>query len=144
VRVDSHGAGMADKVPTAANVRTSVVPKRANAGVAIAAGDILAKDAGGLIQLFDANSGTAELRTYEGTAVNSAAAGQPVLYTNLDPTFTPGFAIAAGELVIGSATPGKCCPDTDAVSGWFVTVLGIGVGNNQMNLSPLAAGLAVP
>jgi len=135
---------MADKAPTAANVRTSVIPKRGTAGVGIAAGDHLAIAADNSLQLFDANSGTPELRIFAGVAVCGAALGQPVLYVYQDPAFTPGYAIAAGDIVIGSATPGKACADADAASGWYKTFIGIGIGGNQMNLNPIPAGAPVP
>ena len=63
-------------------------------------------------------------------------------YATSDAQFTPGYTVDVGEVVIASGTPGKSCPAADAESGWFVTVLGVGIGSNKINLLPVAAGAA--
>src|SRR4051794_2677710 len=104
---------MADKVVTPANVLASSGANTRQgvtaAGVTITAGDNLAKKDDGTLALFDAN-GAAPYNKYEGTALHGSLAGQPIVYVRSDSAFQPGYSIAAGEEVIGSATPGKTAP----------------------------------
>jgi len=135
---------MADKVTIAANVKCgalAVWTPNGMAGAAISAGDNLCKNADGTMGLLDANA-VDPANKFVGVALNSAALGQPVAYATSDTQFTPGYPVAVGEVVIVSGTPGKSCPAADAVSGWFVTVLGVGIGGNKINLLPVAAGSA--
>jgi hypothetical protein len=138
---DMSANAMADFAITAANVRSTATPRRANAAAAITAGQALAKDGNGDLVLYDANSGTALTRTFVGFAVNGGAIGQPILSTaELDPAYTPGCALAVGDIIIGSATPGAIAPSTDAAAGMYVTALGIAISTTQMTLQPMAAG----
>jgi hypothetical protein len=133
---------MANYAITAALVRTSVVPKRATAAVDITAGQSLYQLADLTVGLYDANSVTVLVHTFLGIAVNGASAGQPVLYVDEDPLFTPGCVLAIGDSVIGSATPGAIAPDADGATGWFKTFLGMAISVTQMSLKPLASGAA--
>ena len=138
---------MADHVVTAANVLKSNngSVRNGTAGVAITAGDALYFDtATGTYKLYDANGGSADVRKFAGVALNTAAAGQPIALCEEDADFTPGFAVSEGDVVIGSATAGKLCPVADAASGHYVTVVGIGKGNNKMVLRKVESGAAKP
>lgn len=135
----------ADYTVTAASVVASsdATTSRGTAGATITAGMSLAKNSGGALVGFDAN-GTAPLYTFVGIALNGGASGQPIFYATADPSFTPGFTIAAGAIVVGSATAGLLCPAADLATGHYLTVLGVGIGSNKIKLSPLAAGVVTP
>lgn len=129
---------------------SSVIPSadatlsRGTAGVAITAGQALFKDTDGTLKLYDAN-GTSPAYKFAGIACNSAAIGQPVIYCTADPTgFAPGFTVAAGAIVIGSATAGNLCPAADLASGSYLVVVGVGIGSNKIIIQPLPAGVATP
>lgn len=137
----------ADYTVTAASVvpSTDASLARGTAGTTITAGMALAKDSNSLLQPYDANSGTAQLRVLVGIACGGAASGQPVVYCTQDLTgFTPGFSVAAGVIVIGSATPGLLCPSGDLATGHYLTIVGVGIGSNKIKFSTLAAGVATP
>jgi hypothetical protein len=135
---------MSDPVVVSASVLASSNAdiRRGTAGAAITAGQTLYKDtADGLMKLYDAN-GAAPLNVYAGIALHSSAIGQPIAFVYSDPSFTPGFTVAAGATLIGSATPGGIAPVADAAATWFVTILGIGIGSNKIKLSPVVSGVA--
>jgi hypothetical protein len=138
---------MADYSVTAANVLKSASGKTKQGVIAaattITAGESLYKLANGTIGLFDAN-GVAPANVLEGIALTGGGAGQPIVYAYDDPTFTPGFTVAAGATVIGSATPGGMCPDADKATGWTVNEVGHGIGSNQITLKIINTGAAVP
>lgn len=134
-----------DLVVTSANVRASnnggaSIVFSGTAGAAIAAGDVIYRDAtDNVMKLSDANA-AAPANTVSGIALNSAATGQPVAYATLDPDFTPGAAVTAGEVYVLSATPGKIAPVTDLASGYTAIVIGVGKAGNKLNFQPLAGG----
>jgi hypothetical protein len=135
---------MADFTVTPANVLASVnatIVYNAKAGATITAGQNLYKDTDNTMKLLDANGADPSFK-FAGIALNGASAGQPIAYVVNDPDFTPGYALAAGDVVITSGTAGASAPVDDAASGWYVTVLGVGKGNNKMALNPVAAGAA--
>lgn len=136
---------MANYSVTAASVLQSVNAsiKRGTAGAAITAGMSLAKDSSGNLVAFDAN-GVSPLNKFVGIAIAGAASGQQVLYTDDDPSFTPGFALAANAIVIGSATPGLMAPAADLATGDYLSIIGVGIGSNKMLISPLASSVATP
>jgi len=137
----------ADYTVTAANVVPSADAQlaRGTAGTSITAGMALAKDSTGLLQPYDSNSGTALLRVFVGIACGGGATGQPIVYCTQDLTgFTPGFTVAAGAIVIGSATAGLLCPAADLATGNYLTIVGVGIGSNKIKFSTLAAGVATP
>lgn len=139
-------APAADYTVTATSViaSASATLSRGTAGAAITAGQSVAIDTDHSIKLYDANSGTATLRVFAGIACNGASTGQPVTYCTADSAFTPGFTVAAGAIVIGSATAGGLCPAADLASGSYLTIVGVGIGSNRIKLNPLAAGVATP
>ncbi len=118
--------------------------QRGTAAATITAGQGLALDSTGNLVLCDANSGTALTRTLVGISLNAAATGQPVNYTSLDDSFTPGFTVAAGAIVIVSTTAGGLSPAADATTGHYVTVVGVGIGSNKIKLGFLATTAVFP
>jgi hypothetical protein len=133
---------MADYVPTVANVLASGLARTTTgtAGAAITAGQALCQDVDGTMKLYDANAAS-PLNVLKGIALHASLTNQPITYVTEDPQFTPGFALAAGDSVIGSQNPGFLCPDADKLSGWYVTQCGVGIGGNKMNFKILASGI---
>ncbi len=133
---------MADYSITAANVLQSsgATIVTGIAGATITQGQVLYKDTAdsNKLKLADAN-GSATIRLVAGIAVSAASPGQPVSYITKDPQFTPGYTIGAGEVpMLASDTPGASAPDSDATTGDFVTVLGIGIGSDKINVTGFA------
>jgi hypothetical protein len=136
---------MSNYAITAANVRMSNngTPEFGVAGVALTQGQAVYLDtADGKLKLFDAN-GTGDAKVFRGITLNAAAADQPIKICREDPDFTPGCTMAVGDTVIGSATAGAICPDSDAAGGWFKTVLGTAKTTTTMIFKPLASGAAI-
>ncbi len=139
---------MPEKVIVPANVLASPAAQNVysgKAGATITQGQLLYKDPIDLsLKLYVAN-GAAPTNVLEGIALNEAEPGQYVAYTQRDAALTPGYPIAAGDVIIGaSSTPGASTDAADAAVGDFVVVLGVGIGNNQLNFNPTASGKAKP
>lgn len=139
---------MADYSVTAASVLPSAAARLSSqyaAGAAITIGQSVYLDAAtSTIKLADANL-SAAAATFFGIAVSTAAAaGQPIVVCLGDVSFTPGFTVAAGATVILSATAGGLAPIADLATGWYLNVVGVGIGSNKINFTPLAAGVATP
>lgn len=116
---------------------------KGTAGATITTGQSLAKAADGTLILFDSNA-SAPANKFFGIALNGGASGQPILYATADSSFTPGFTVAAGAVVIGSATAGGLCPVADLATGHYLTIVGVGIGSNKIKLAPLFSGVATP
>ncbi len=108
----------------------------------ITAGQPLYKTAAGLMAPADAN-GASPLYVVEGIACNGAAAGQPVSYVTDDPALQiAASGLTPGDTLILGATPGDICPDTDCVTGWFKTILGVVRTTTTIVLRLTAVGVA--
>jgi len=136
---------MADLTITASQVLpvgTSFPSELLLAGAAITAGDALYKDASSLWQLADANVSAVEANA-SAIALNDAAVSQPVRgQTGGTITLGAGAAPAAGEVYCVSATAGNIAPDADITTGLFKTILGVGIGSNNVILGFLKSGVA--
>lgn len=122
-------------------------PNTGVAAVAITAGQALYILAAGTLGLADAN-GTTPSNTFAGIARNNAAIGQPVDYTGLDPSFTFGGTVNAGDDIWLSPTPGGITKTrADLVTGCTVIHLGCALGATgatnvtTMNLKPCVGGV---
>jgi len=122
---------------------SSATTSRGTAGTSITAGQSLAKAADGTLVLFDANA-AAPANVFLGISLSGGATGQPIFYVTADTSFTPGFTVAAGAIVIGSSTAGGLCPAADLATGHYLTIVGVGIGSNKIKMSPVAAGVATP
>ena len=139
--------GMADISITAANFLPSVSARFAQqkAGVALTAGQAVYFDtATGTVKLAKANV-AAPVNTLYGIAVENCGANQQVLVCLSDPTLALGGTIAAGTICWLSAVTagGINATGADDVSGGTMTriVIGIGVGSNAINFSPVVGGV---
>lgn len=133
---------MADIAQTAANVLASSTASTTEgiAGEAITAGQPVYKDSStGKLLLADANV-LAKINVI-GIALHGAALNQPLKYVTKDAQLTLGGTIAAGDMIILSATPGGICPVADLASSSYLVTLGGGIGSNKINFLPQVCGL---
>lgn len=133
-----------DYTVTAANVLASANAQKltGTAGASITAGQSVYEDpTTSTWKLADCN-GASPLYKVAGIALHAALTGQPITVCTSDPAFTPGFTVAAGDVVILSSTAGGLAPVADAASGHFVSLVGIGIGTNQIKLSIVRSDVA--
>ena len=138
---------MADIVITAANLLQSANARfsQQKAGVAITAGQAVYLDtASGTVKLAKAN-GAAPINSLFGIAAENAAINQQILIITSDTALAIGGTIAAGALVWLSAVNagGLNATPADDVSGGTMTrvLIGIGMGSNTINFSPVVGGV---
>lgn len=141
---------MSNYAPTPANVVASANAVPGNgiigAGTTLNAGDWIYQDpADDTWKLARADQ---PAPVYKGVAValNGGSAGQPVKYCTYDPAFTPGFALAVHEVVIGSGqtAAGKFAPLADNATGWRLTIAMVGIGGNKAVLNFTPTGVPKP
>jgi hypothetical protein len=123
---------MADYTLTPANVLASTQATTifGTAGAALTAGQPLYQDTAdldasgrGKWKLADANGASATIKTMAGVALHAAASGQPVRIALGDPDYTHGLTtVAAGDIVILSATAGAFAPAADLATGMRANV----------------------
>lgn len=68
-----------------------------------------------------------------GIAMVGASAGQDLVICSRDPNFVPGYVLNVGNIPLVGNTAGAVQPYEDRTTGWYVTSLGVGIGNNRMN-----------
>ena len=134
----------ADIAITAANVVPSAKARysQQTAGATITAGQVVYLDTvSGTVKLAKANSASPVISVY-GIAATNASLNQPVVIITSDPALAIGGTIASGGTVWVSGTNagGMTSTFADLVTGWTVTVLGVGTGSNSINFNPLAGG----
>lgn len=137
---------MADITITAASIVASSSASKTigTAGATLTAGQVVYLDTStNTYKLADANLSAAAAKV-GGITLDGASSGQPVSIVTSDPGLTLGGTVAAGAVVVLSATAGGIAPVADLATGMYATVLGIGIGSNKINFKPLAAGVAVP
>ncbi len=125
---------MSDLVITAANVqRVSGTVRAGAAGVALAAGQMVYKDAAdGKLKLADSDAAAA-LRECVGMMLNSGANGHPVDIMD-DGVVTLGAILTPGVIYVLSDTPGGIMPAADLETGDYVTIVGVAVSTTQLKL----------
>lgn len=136
---------MVDIVITAANVLASAesVTSEGTAGVAIAAGQVVALDtATGKYVLADSNSAVAGVRSPVGVALHGAAANQPIEFAKSGPV-TIGGTLVAGVAYYLSDTPGGIAPVADVGTGEYSSILGIATSTTVLKLKIQESGVAL-
>jgi hypothetical protein len=123
---------MANYTLTSSSVLHSTSAAYANytAGETIAAGQPVYADSTALddfgkakVKLADANASAATASVI-GIAANTASSGQPVRVVSIDSDFTHGLAtVAAGDIIIVSATAGGLAPASDMASGMYPAIV---------------------
>ncbi len=68
-----------------------------------------------------------------GIAADSGNVNQPIMICTKDPNFSPGYPIVAGNIALLGNTAGAVQPYEDRTTGWYVTALGVGIGQNRVN-----------
>lgn len=133
---------MADISVTAASVvpGSGAITKNGIAGIAITAGDSVYPAADGDIELCE-NDQTVVEAAARGIALNDAAVGQHIAYA-VGGEVTFNAVLAAGQVYIVGAAPGGIAPESDAVAGEFVTILGVGVSTTSLKMGILQSGVA--
>lgn len=77
-----------------------------------------------------------------GIAACSANTNQYFQIVRRDPNFQPGYSIAAGAVAVLGNAAGQINPVADAASPWYLHVIGVGIGNNNINLSFVGSNTA--
>lgn len=90
----------------------------------------------------DANA-SVTLAAARGIALNGAAANQPIAVAT-NGTLTCGFTATVGTIYVVSATAGGIAPSADLVTGWFTTIIGVGLTAGTISLLFHRSGVAVP
>lgn len=136
------GLHMADLIITAAQVipGSGALYREGFAASAITAGDCVYRNANG--KFAAANSAlTAMEANVEGIAAHGASANQPikVQYAGVM-TLGAGAAPASGIIYLVSNTAGGLAVTADIGANDFVSIVCVGIGNNQVKLCPFASG----
>lgn len=94
-----------------------------------------------LVKPSDAN-GAGDLKLCKGIALHASSPGQPIRYAKKDPTFTPGFTAAVGDVAYVSMSPAGAITVTrgDLTSGAAIITLGVMTSTTVMNLNPTIGG----
>lgn len=87
--------------------------------------------------------GASPLNIVAGIAVASANTNQDLWMCARDPNFSPGYAINAGNMAILGNVAGQINDVADRATGWYVTVLGVGIGSNRLNLSLTGSNISM-
>ena len=135
---------MADQSVTAADVtKVSGTEAHGTSGAAGTAGMPVYKDSADSNNLNPADSSTAAKAAAVGLLLNSApGADQPVTYL-MDGVLDPGFTATEGVPYWVSENSGKICPFADLATDEFVTYLGTGNSDGNINLNIHATGSQV-
>jgi hypothetical protein len=136
---------MADLIITPADVTPrGGVRQQGIAGAAIAAGQMIYLDpADNTYKLADCDNASAEVRKPDGIAVNSAAAGQPVVFMGPGTEVSLGAVLTAGTTYYLSPNPGGIAPFADLGTGDYPVIAGIAASSSVLKISLLEAGVAL-
>lgn len=132
---------MVDLVITASDVdNISGSQRTAEAGVAIAAGQVVYIDSSNLVQLCEKDQTAVEAAAV-GFALNAAGIGQPVTY-QVGGVIDLGVVLTTGAVYVVGAGPGGIAPVADIVSTNFVTILGIAISSTNLQIGVNPSGVA--
>lgn len=137
---------MADLVITAANVAKGTGATTADgiAGASITAGQAVYLDSStNTVKLADADTAGATAGVAVGIALHAAASGQPIKYQT-GGQITIGATVTVGRVYIVSSNAGGIAPDADALTGWYKTILGVGITTAIIAMGIQVSGVAVP
>lgn len=137
---------MADLTVTA----TSVLPGTTGAdfemgvaGATVTAGQTVYLDTStNTYKLADANA-SALTAVVRGVALHGASSGQPLRIQRAG-VYTAGATVVVGTVYVQSATAGGIAPAADLTTGYYTSVLGVGVTASTLGLSIYNSGVAVP
>lgn len=136
---------MADISITAANFLPSSVAQTftGTAGATITQGQpVYLNTVTQTYQLCNANTTGNGVNICAGIAMDGASNQQRFLICRSDQNLALGGTVNSGDVVIVSGNAGGMTLSSSAVTGWYVTVLGVGIGNNSINFSMVGSNLA--
>lgn len=137
---------MTDLVVVAASVKPVGDARRGQgtSGAAITAGQPVYEDATDGFKLKPCIDSAAATANAVGIALNSApGAGQNVEYI-IEGVLDLGVTCASGTIFVVSGTAGGIAPSADIGDDDYITVLGVGRGDNTMTMQILASGQKTP
>lgn len=134
---------MADLTVTPADVlaHDGATRDTGTAGEAVTAGQTIYRAGDG--KLYKADCTTAIKARAMGVALNDAAAGQPLTYAKAG-GLDPGATVAVGEVYGVTDTPGGIGPVSERSMDDYVTILGIGVAADRIDLAINKSEVAIP
>ena len=135
---------MADISITAASVLASSGGSKTIgvAGASITAGQALYIDTANsnVLKLADSD-GTTPANVFAGISLHASLTGQPLQYVTVDPSFTFGGTVLAGDTIWLSDTPGGITKTfAELEAGDTVVCLGVALTTTTMNLNPTVGG----
>lgn len=137
---------MADVTVTAASVvpgTTGAEFEDGKAGATLTAGQLVYLDTTtNTYKLADANA-SAVTPVIRGVTMNGGASGQYIRIQRKG-RYTVGGTVVVGTIYVASGTAGGIAPSTDLVSGWYTSVLGVGVTAAIIDIQINNSGVAVP
>jgi hypothetical protein len=133
----------ADLSITAANVVPSSQAHYAygTAGATVTAGQLVYFDTVNLNYKLASSNASSTTAVVAGIAVNNAGAGQPITLVTYDPALAIGATVAAGSVYVASANAGMIAPNSDAVTGWYVSVVCVAETGNKVFFSIVPSGV---
>lgn len=136
---------MADVSITATSVLkgATAVTNSGTAGGAVTAGQPIYSDSSDGKKLKSADADAEASAEAIGIALHAAENGQPLVYA-ISGIVGLGAVMTQGEVYVVSATAGGIAPQSDLVSGDYVTVLGVAASTSNLDLSIEASGAAKP
>ncbi len=135
---------MSDITVTAANVNMVSGRKvTGTAGATITAGQSLYADASDSNKLKLADASAASTDDVAGISLHAAASGQPVQYQESGILDT-GATLIVGTFYVLSATAGGIAPWADLLQNEFVTLLGMAVTTNNLDMGLKTGSVQIP
>ena len=137
---------MADLVITAASVIQGAGASISNgtAGGTVTAGQPVYQDAADADswKAADANASAATAAVV-GIALHASLDGQPLQILTAGP-ITIGAAVAVGTTYVVSSVAGAICPNLDATTGWYKTILGVATSATVLQVDLNVSGALIP
>jgi len=135
---------MADITITAADVNMVSGRKiSGTAGATITAGQSVYRDGTDSNKLKPADADTQATAVAAGIALHSASAGQPLQYQESG-TLDTGATLSVGTVYVVSTTAGGIAPWADLLTGDYVSLLGVAVTANNLELILNNSGVTLP
>ncbi len=137
---------MADLVLTAASVLkgAGATISDGTAGGTVTAGQPVYQDAadGDQWKAADANASVSTAAVV-GIALHASLDNQPLQILTSGP-ITIGATVAVGTTYVLSNTAGGICPNLDATSGWYKTILGVATSATVIQITLNVSGALIP
>lgn len=113
------------------------------AGQTITAGQPVYYDSTNVLYKLANAVGASPINVVAGIAVDGAATNQDLVICTRDPNFSPGHVINSGNIAILGNVAGQINDVSDRATGWYVTILGVGIGSNRTNFQLAGSNAAM-